>query len=458
MGAFSKLNQARKAAEAIKPVTQPNATNIMLFIFGLLPTSVFFAMAFVFLVVIIVLLGSSASLSPTPNPSASGVIDIMSATTGDGKGTLAEAKVPRKDLVDPLKKAGKECDLIGPAVLAAQIDVESNFDSDKVGMNGETGISQLPPDIFSKFGKDDDNNGKISALDPTDSIFAQARYLCALGTDIKEMLDEQTVIGDQLTLTLLAWDVGLDAVKAAGGMPFTDPAAYPYRVRALFSKYLTDEPAPDSSATSSASSSVLTEAQFEKMFPARNAFYTYAGLVAAMAKFPAFAGTGDDTIRKQEVAAFLANVDHESGGLVYVEEINKSAWGNYCDAAQSYGCPAGTTAYHGRGPIQLSWNTNYKAAGDALGIDLLNDPDKVQNDPSVAWQTGLWFWTTQNGAGSMTPHSAITSGAGFGETIRSINGSLECNGGNPAQVQSRVSSYERITAVLGVQPGDKLSC
>ena len=43
----------------------------------------------------------------------------------------------------------------------------------------------------------------------------------------------------------------------------------------------------------------------------------------------------------------------------------------------------------------------------------------------------------------MTPHNAMVNGAGFGETIRSINGSLECDGGNPAQVQSRVDAYQR---------------
>ena len=46
---------------------------------------------------------------------------------------------------------------------------------------------------------------------------------------------------------------------------------------------------------------------------------------------PAFATTGSDTVKKQEAAAFLANVSHETGGLVYIDEIDKS--GNYCDAA-----------------------------------------------------------------------------------------------------------------------------
>jgi hypothetical protein len=47
---------------------------------------------------------------------------------------------------------------------------------------------------------------------------------------------------------------------------------------------------------------------------------------------------------------------------------------------------------------------------------------------------------------------------GFGETIRSINGSLECNGGNPGQVQSRVDNYNRFVGILGVPAGGNLYC
>ncbi|MBL7256253.1 chitinase [Actinoplanes lichenicola] len=212
------------------------------------------------------------------------------------------------------------------------------------------------------------------------------------------------------------------------------------------------------STGASAATLPVSEAQFQQMFPNRIPFYSYAGLVDAMNKFPEFTGAGGEDVQKREAAAFLANINHESGGLVYVEELNQANWPLYCDAAQPYGCPAGQDAYHGRGPIQLSWNFNYKAAGDALGIDLLNSPDLVKNDASVAWQTGLWYWMTQTGPGSMTPHAAIVNGAGFGETIRSINGALECNGGNPAQVQSRIDAYQRFAQILGVDPGSNLSC
>ncbi|WP_433611624.1 glycoside hydrolase family 19 protein [Dactylosporangium sp. CA-139114] len=204
---------------------------------------------------------------------------------------------------------------------------------------------------------------------------------------------------------------------------------------------------------------VVSEAQFNQMFPGRNSFYTYSGLVAALSAYPGFARTGSDDVRKQEAAAFLANVNHETGGLVYVVEQNTANYPHYCDTSQSYGCPAGQSAYYGRGPIQLSWNFNYKAAGDALGIDLLHNPNLVQTDSAVAWKTALWYWNTQSGPGTMTPHNAIVNGAGFGETIRSINGSLECGGRNPAQVQSRVAAYQRFVSILGTGTGaGSLSC
>ncbi|SDI00795.1 chitinase [Sinosporangium album] len=225
-----------------------------------------------------------------------------------------------------------------------------------------------------------------------------------------------------------------------------------------------DNPQPSPSPTPTPSPSdptgrfVPSEAQFNQMFPNRNSFYTYKGLTDALSAYPAFANTGSETIKKQEFSAFLANINHETGGLVHIVEQNTANYPHYCDANQPYGCPAGQAAYYGRGPIQLSWNFNYKAAGDALGINLLADPFLVERDPAVAWKTALWYWNTQNGPGTMTAHDAMVNSRGFGETIRSINGALECNGRNPAQVQSRVNSYQRFTQLVGTTPGSNLTC
>lgn len=202
----------------------------------------------------------------------------------------------------------------------------------------------------------------------------------------------------------------------------------------------------------------MTEAQFNQMFPAHSSFYTYAGLVNAANAFAAFAKTGSDTVKKQEAAAFLANVNHESDQLRAVKEYNTANYPYYCDASQSYGCPAGTSAYYGRGPIQLSWNFNYKAAGDYIGVNLLNNPELVATDAAIAWKTGLWYWNTQTGPGTMTPHNAMVNSSGFGQTIRSINGALECDGRNPAQVQSRIDAYNRFVQILGVPAGSTQGC
>ncbi|MEU1042604.1 glycoside hydrolase family 19 protein [Streptomyces sp. NPDC005551] len=218
------------------------------------------------------------------------------------------------------------------------------------------------------------------------------------------------------------------------------------------------EPYACDGSTTPSDGFVVSEAQFNQMFPNRNSFYTYNGLKAALSSYPGFAKTGSDTVKKQEAAAFLANVNHETGGLVHVVEQNTANYPHYCDWSQPYGCPAGQSAYYGRGPIQLSWNFNYKAAGDALGIDLLRNPNLVQTDASVAWKTGLWYWNTQSGPGTMTPHNAMVNSAGFGQTIRSINGSLECDGRNPAQVQSRVDAYQRFVQILGTSAGGNLYC
>ena len=199
---------------------------------------------------------------------------------------------------------------------------------------------------------------------------------------------------------------------------------------------------------------VVSEAQFDQMFPSRNSFYTYSGLVSALSEFPGFATTGSATVQAQEAAAFLANVDHETGGLVYVSEIDQS--GDYC-ASESYGCPAGTYAYYGRGPLQISWNFNYEAAGQAIGQDLLDNPNLVSTNSAVSWETALWYWMTQNGGNSTSAHTAMVDSAGFGATIRSIN-DIECNGGDTAEMQDRVNDYESFASILGVTPGSNLTC
>ncbi|MEU1590652.1 lytic transglycosylase domain-containing protein [Micromonospora sp. NPDC005710] len=163
--------------------------------------------------------------------------ESVAAFEGDGKGTLDRTQVPAS-LADTIEDAGAVCTSIGPIVIAAQIEVESDWDGAKVGADGELGISQLPPAVFDRHGQDTDKNDKTSALDQKDSIMAQARHLCALADEAQGLVDSDRAIGNPLDLALVAYDQGMDAVRDAGGIPATAEAqGYVAKVRARFGKY-----------------------------------------------------------------------------------------------------------------------------------------------------------------------------------------------------------------------------
>ncbi|CAF1282065.1 unnamed protein product, partial [Didymodactylos carnosus] len=91
-------------------------------------------------------------------------------------------------------------------------------------------------------------------------------------------------------------------------------------------------------------------------------------------------------------AAFIAQIAHESGELVYMEEL---ATGQAYEGRKDLGNTqkGDGKRFTGRGPIQLTGRANYIAAGKALGLDLVNHPEKVKT-PEVGFRTSVWFWTT----------------------------------------------------------------
>ncbi|XP_009591111.1 chitinase 4-like [Nicotiana tomentosiformis] len=179
-------------------------------------------------------------------------------------------------------------------------------------------------------------------------------------------------------------------------------------------------------------------------------FYTRSAFLEALRSYPLFATAGSSDDNKREIAAFFAHVTHETGQMCYRNEIN-GASRDYCDETnKEYPCVLGKK-YYGRGPIQLSWNFNYGPAGKDIGFDGVNDPDIVARDSLIAFKTAFWYWMNNC-------HSLITSGHGFGATIRAINGPLECNGGNPEPVARRIQYYTEYCQQLGVDTGNNLTC
>ena len=130
-----------------------------------------------------------------------------------------------------------------------------------------------------------------------------------------------------------------------------------------------------------------------------------------------------------------------------IEEIDKS--NRYCDEQnQQYPCVPGKF-YYGRGPIQITGNGNYGAAGKAIGFDGLIAPETVAKDPVVSFKTALWFWMTYL-------HPVMKQG--FGATIQRSNGAFECDGQQPDHVQARIEYYKDYCDQFGVYPGPNLDC
>ena len=100
--------------------------------------------------------------------------------------------------------------------------------------------------------------------------------------------------------------------------------------------------------------------------------------------------------------------------------------------------------YYGRGWFQLSYPCNYNAAGQALGLDLLNNPDLVDGQQDVAVETAVWFFQANN---MVDPARQ----GDFAATTRIINGAQECDGGpGAANQQTRVATYRRVRQCFGL--------
>ena len=133
----------------------------------------------------------------------------------------------------------------------------------------------------------------------------------------------------------------------------------------------------------------------------------------------------NETFEKYEIntskrqACFIGQCMHESGGFKFLHEnLNYSAkalmatWPSRFPnievaseyerkpekiADKVYGGRMGNTEdgdgrkYIGRGLIQLTGKDNYKAASDALGEDLVANPQLVE-EPRFAALTAGWFW------------------------------------------------------------------
>ena len=122
-------------------------------------------------------------------------------------------------------------------------------------------------------------------------------------------------------------------------------------------------------------------------------------------------------VGSKRVAAFIAQIGHESGQLRYVKEI----WGPTAAQTRYEGrADLGNTQsgdgskYRGRGLIQITGRANYKACGEALGLDLINQPELLEK-PQHACMSAAWFWASRG-------LNTLADAGQFDAITRRING------------------------------------
>ena len=122
-------------------------------------------------------------------------------------------------------------------------------------------------------------------------------------------------------------------------------------------------------------------------------------------------------IGPKRVAAFIAQIGHESGQLKYVKEI----WGPTAAQAKYEGrkdlgnTVAGDGAkYRGRGLIQITGRANYMACGEGLGLDLIKQPELLEK-PQHACMSAAWFWAIKG-------LSTLADAGQFDKITQRING------------------------------------
>ena len=235
-------------------------------------------------------------------------------------------------------------------------------------------------------------------------------------------------------------------------------------------------------------SQLISKKQFDKLFPHRDTLYSYKSFIEATKKFPAFATDGNELQNKQELMAFFANIAHETTdgwpeaeggpyvwGLVYKEEQDclKKPCPVYNTGGTSPYKPVSGKNYYGRGPLQLSYAYNYGLAGDELQLPLLEQPELVSTNGTVAFEAALWFWMKAQKpkpschevmCGKWVPTQKdieMKRKPGFGMSINIINGGLECNTKEKIvsnNRKERIGFYKSFCRKMGVVPDDNCDC
>ena len=98
---------------------------------------------------------------------------------------------------------------------------------------------------------------------------------------------------------------------------------------------------------------------------------------------------------KLRIAAFIAQVMHESGSFRYTTELASGSAYDTGRLAKKLGNTPQKDGdgqkYKGRGCFQITGLSNYKEVSKALGVDFVSNP-LLLAEPNYAVQSACWWW------------------------------------------------------------------
>ena len=138
------------------------------------------------------------------------------------------------------------------------------------------------------------------------------------------------------------------------------------------------------------------------------------------------------------IAAFMAQLAHESGEYLYMEEIaDGSAYEGRRDLGNLQ--PGDGPKFKGHGPIQITGRNNHERCGGALGLDLIGNP-RLLCEPQYGTLSAAWFWNDKR----LSPLADV----GWFKTItKRINGGY-------THLDRRVGYWNDNRRLLGLPPVD----
>ncbi|MET8525278.1 RICIN domain-containing protein [Micromonospora sp. NPDC005172] len=112
--------------------------------------------------------------------------------------------------VAAIRKAGSVCPAVPPPLVAAQLMAASKFDANLRSPEGNQGIAQFSPELWSQYRA----TASASVWNPNDAIPALGMAMCDLGAQLTDLNG-----AEPYRLALAAFQWGDMAVRAAGGVP-----------------------------------------------------------------------------------------------------------------------------------------------------------------------------------------------------------------------------------------------